>query len=113
MYYQHDGAPPHATLNVRHHLNVTFRNRWIGRYGHVLWPPRSPDLTPLDFFLWGDMKNHVYSVEIESIEQLRARILEAAALAREKLLRLSIEAEARRRLFYCIREDGRHFEQFL
>lgn len=30
---------------------------WIGRGGPVLWPPRSPDLTHLDFFLWGYLKN--------------------------------------------------------
>ncbi|GBM88486.1 hypothetical protein AVEN_269361-1 [Araneus ventricosus] len=28
-------------------------DRWIGRGGPVLWPPRSPDLTPLDFFPMG------------------------------------------------------------
>ena len=25
-----------------------------------LWPPRSPDLTPADFFLWGPLKGKVY-----------------------------------------------------
>ncbi|PNF43619.1 hypothetical protein B7P43_G03107, partial [Cryptotermes secundus] len=30
-----------------------FGNREIGRGGPITWPPRSPDLTPLDFFLWG------------------------------------------------------------
>jgi hypothetical protein len=27
----------------------------------VLWPPRSPHLTPMNFFLWGYLKNLVYS----------------------------------------------------
>ncbi|EZA61807.1 hypothetical protein X777_10290, partial [Ooceraea biroi] len=33
----------------------TFTNhgRWIGRGGHISWPAHSPDLNPLDFFLWG------------------------------------------------------------
>jgi hypothetical protein len=26
----------------------------------VAWPARSPDLNPLDFFLWGCMKSRVY-----------------------------------------------------
>jgi hypothetical protein len=27
---------------------------------HMKWPPRSPDLTPYDFFLWGYAKEHVF-----------------------------------------------------
>jgi hypothetical protein len=50
MWFQHDGAPPHFSIDVRNHLNMTFRNRWIGRGGPVQWPPRSPDMTSLDFF---------------------------------------------------------------
>ena len=31
------------------------------RYEHLLlWPPRSPDLTPCDFFLWGYVKDNAY-----------------------------------------------------
>ena len=49
MYFQHDGAPPHYTRHVREYLNESFPNRWLGRRGPVAWPPRSPDLTPLDY----------------------------------------------------------------
>ena len=34
----------------------TFLERWIGRGGPAAWPPRSPDINPLDFFLWGYVK---------------------------------------------------------
>jgi len=60
MYFQHAGAPSHYTRQVLQHLNDTFPNRWIGRGGTINWPPRSPDLTPLDFCLWGLMKSEVY-----------------------------------------------------
>ena len=49
--FQQDGAPPHWGLIVRDFLNETFPNRWIGRNGPTPWTPRSPDITPLDFFL--------------------------------------------------------------
>ena len=49
MYFQHDGAPSHYTRHVMQHLNDTFSNRWIGRGSTINWPPRSPNLTPLDF----------------------------------------------------------------
>lgn len=51
VFYQHDGAPAHFTWNVRRHLDAEYDPRWIGRGGPVQWPPRSADLTPLDFYL--------------------------------------------------------------
>jgi len=47
-------------LNVRAFLNNVFRARWIGRRGEIEWPARSPDLTPLDYFLWDYLKDRVY-----------------------------------------------------
>lgn len=47
--WQHDGARYHNNVNVTTLLNQNF-NEWIGRHGPITWPPRSPDLTPLDFF---------------------------------------------------------------
>ena len=41
-------------------LNYVFLDGWIGRGGPTSWPPRSPDVTPLDFFLWGYVKTKVF-----------------------------------------------------
>ncbi|GFG36095.1 hypothetical protein Cfor_03668 [Coptotermes formosanus] len=60
MHFQQDGAPPHYHRDVRKCLNTRFPGRWIGRAAPIPWPPRSPDLTPLDFFLWGIVKDRVY-----------------------------------------------------
>ena len=56
LIYQHDGAPAHFSKTVTSWLNDHFANKWIGRNGPTKWPPRSPDLTPLDFYLWGRLK---------------------------------------------------------
>jgi hypothetical protein len=48
--------------------------RWIGRVGTIAWPHRSPDLTPLDFFLCDFVKNIVYQVKINDIQHLKGRI---------------------------------------
>ncbi|KAL4132727.1 hypothetical protein QTP88_009836 [Uroleucon formosanum] len=58
--FQQDGAPAHNANIVRNYLNEYFPNRWIGTYGAVQWPPRSPDLIPLDYFLRGPLKTVVY-----------------------------------------------------
>ncbi|KAJ4439475.1 hypothetical protein ANN_07599 [Periplaneta americana] len=46
-------SSPHYANHVRALLDDTFPDRWIGRGGPTPWPSRSPDMTPLDFFLWG------------------------------------------------------------
>ena len=49
--FQQDVAPPHYLTDLREFLNTHFQSRWIGQGGLTAWSPRSPDLTPLDFFL--------------------------------------------------------------
>jgi len=72
--FQQDGAPAHFSLDVRHYLNNQFPDRWIGRGGPIRWAPRSPDLTPLDFYLWGHLKNNVYKSPIKNLDELKIRI---------------------------------------
>ncbi|XP_069704778.1 ionotropic receptor 75a-like [Periplaneta americana] len=48
-------------LDPNDHNNDTIPGSWIGRGGgnqlHRWWPPRSPDLTPCDFYLWGYVRS--------------------------------------------------------
>ena len=76
LIFQQDGAPPHFSHHVRDFLNQHYQG-WIGRAGTIAWPPRSPDLTPLDFYLWSHIKSIVYSEEIASCEQLKEKIIVA------------------------------------
>ena len=76
VIFQQDGAPPHYSLAVRSFLNEHFADRWIGRRGPLEWAPRSPDLTPCDFFLWGHIKTLVYANNPRDLPTLEARIRE-------------------------------------
>jgi len=67
-------------------LDATFPNRWIGRDGPTPWPPRSPDITPLNFFLWGYVKGKVFSTPVPDITNLKARITDAFAAITEDVL---------------------------
>lgn len=59
--FQHDGAPPHYAISVRQKLASIFpENRVIGRGYGTPWPPRSPDLTPCDYYLWGTLKARIF-----------------------------------------------------
>lgn len=55
VIFQHDGAPAHTANAVSRYLDERFET-WIGTHGPIRWPPRSPDLTVLDNFLWGHLK---------------------------------------------------------
>ncbi|GBM06963.1 hypothetical protein AVEN_239667-1 [Araneus ventricosus] len=62
---------------MRKVLNEKFHRRWIGREGSIPWPSRSPDIKPLDFFLWGYVKNIVYQSPILDTDELKSRITAA------------------------------------
>ncbi|GBN39691.1 hypothetical protein AVEN_129168-1 [Araneus ventricosus] len=83
MWFQQDGAPAHYVRDVRNYLDITFPNQWIGRGGPVISPPCSPDLSCLDFLLWGHLKSLVYETPIESAEELVARLSAAAGELRD------------------------------
>ena len=53
IWFQQDGATAYTARETIDMLRTHFPNRVISRFGDVPWPPRSPDLSPLDFFLWG------------------------------------------------------------
>ena len=69
-------------------LDAIFPNRCIGRDGPIPWPPRSPNITPSspDFFLWGYVKDNVFSTPVPNITNLKARITEAFATITEDML---------------------------
>lgn len=113
MIYQHDGCPAHFFRRVRQWLDLQYPLRWIGRGGPTPWPARSPDLTPCDFYLWGHMKALVYTTPVDSVEELRDRIIRAAEHIKATISTRVTVTEVRRRLRACIRYNGRQFEQYL
>ncbi|PNF35740.1 hypothetical protein B7P43_G15308, partial [Cryptotermes secundus] len=75
IHFQQDSAPPHYLGEVRKYLNTHFPGRWIGRVAPIAWPPRSQELTPLDFFLWGFVKARVFVPPLPAnIIELRTRL---------------------------------------
>ncbi|GFX02450.1 uncharacterized protein TNCV_3065151 [Trichonephila clavipes] len=61
LWFQQDGATCHTARTTIDLLKDTFGDRLISRFGPVNWSPRSCDLTPLDYFLWGYVKSLVYA----------------------------------------------------
>ena len=51
IWWFQDGAPPHRIRDVTQRLRTIFRHNLVALHQDLEWPARSPDLTPLDFFL--------------------------------------------------------------
>lgn len=112
LWFMHDGAPPHYGRQPRQWLGHHFPNRWIGRGvdAPIHWPARSPDLNPLDFSVWGQIKDKVYATPVDTPEDLRRRIENTfEQLSNQPRIMFSLE----KRLNACIRANGGHFEQLL
>lgn len=112
-WYQLDGAPAHCARIITEKLSLLFDDRWIRRGGPWEWPPRSPDLTPLDFYLWGVIKSKVYQTPSNSRESLEQKVrLAFSELSQEEIQRSTTEG-VRRRILMCREQHGRHFEQLV
>lgn len=112
MYFHQDGAGPHNARIVRDYLNETYEERWIGTNGPVRWPPRSPDLNPLDFYLWGYIKDKVYSRPPTTLADLRNRVTQAFQAIANDELRNVVRCTLNRTQL-CVAENGYHFEHII
>ncbi|GFW14181.1 DUF4817 domain-containing protein [Trichonephila clavipes] len=78
----------HVTIDL---LKDTFGDRLISRFGPVNWPPRSCDLTPLNYFLWGHVKSLVYADKPQTLDHLEDNIRRVIADIRPQMLEKVIE----------------------
>ena len=66
--------PAEVALDV---LRLVFENRIISRRADVVWPHRSCDLTPLDYYKLRPIKNNCYADKPDTIDALMDNIREA------------------------------------
>lgn len=110
LWYQHDGAPCHSAARVTEYLNQAFPRRWIGRRSEIPWPPRSPDITPLDFFLWGLLKEIVYKHRpFQDVDHLEEIIRQCVRDVTPDMIRAAV-SEFSKRTIKCMERNGGHVE---
>ncbi|GFV47374.1 uncharacterized protein TNCV_4830301 [Trichonephila clavipes] len=91
LWFRQDGATCHTARASIDLLKDTFGDRPISRFGPVNWPPRSCDLTPLDYFLWGCVKSLVYADKPQTLDHLEDNIRRVIADIRPQMLEKVIE----------------------
>ncbi|GFX41473.1 putative transposable element [Trichonephila clavipes] len=91
LWFQQDGATSHTARATIDLLKDTFGDRLISRFGPVNWPPRSCDLTPLDYFLWDYVKSLIYTDNPQTLDHLEDSICRVIADIRPQMLEKVIE----------------------
>ena len=77
FWFQQDDATSHTTVATLDVLRPVFEDRILSRRADVIWPPWSCDLIPLDYYLWGAVKDKYYADKPETIDALKDNIREA------------------------------------
>ncbi|GFW10828.1 uncharacterized protein TNCV_4919471 [Trichonephila clavipes] len=91
LWFQQDGATCHTARATIDLLKDMFGDRLISRFECVDWPPRSCDLTPLDYFLWGYVKSLVNADKLKTLDHSEDNIHRVIADIRPQMLEKVIE----------------------
>ena len=108
MWFQQDGVTCHtaeATLDV---LRTVFEDRIISRRANVVWPSRSCDLTQLDYYLQGAVKDKCYADKAETIDALKDKTGEMQRHTIDNVLKNWID-----RVGYCMASRGSHLNEII
>ena len=112
IWFQQDGVTCHtaeATFDV---LSPIFKDRIISRRADVVWPPRSCDLTPLSYYLWGAVKDKSYADKPETIDTLKNNIREAISEIQLHAID-NVFKNWTDRVGYCMASRGSHLNEII
>lgn len=95
VFFQQDGASSHTAVIVRDYLLETFGHHRVisqGRRGgeddfDYVWPTRSPDCAPNDYYLWGHVDMLVYQQSPTDLYELWVAIQRAVEMITPQQLR--------------------------
>ena len=100
-----------ATVTIKR-LQKRFGERFIARSTSATWSPRSPDLTPPAFYLWGHVKEGTYKREPRDLPELKTAVTEYVRAVTARECR-RVLARVQRRVEICLARNGRHSDQLL
>jgi len=112
MWFQQDGATAHTARASMTFVRQMFSQHVVSRFGDVPWPPRSPDLSACDFFLWGYLKSKVYVRKSRTVDDLKVSIREEIATVPQEML-VNVMQNIEQRLRTRVRQEGRHLSDII
>ena len=109
LWFMQDGAPAHKARVVTQYLRAVFGDRVIALGWDPEWAPRSPDVTPCDFFLWGYMKDKVYGKRLANRISLKEKIWEVFPSIEQEKIRDACRG-VERKLQDLVELEGEHIQ---
>ena len=114
QWFMQDGATAHTALASRQWLRENFEERVVSLKTDFEWAPYSPDINPLDFFLWGYLKDCVHSDKPNTIEEFKNSIIHhMRRVDGDANLCQRVIGNFGRRLAACTERNGSHLEHLL
>ena len=90
-------------------LQELFGTRLIALGTSHEWAPHSPDLNPLDFWLWGAAKGAVYANKPATLAQLKQNVISYVQQIQPETLR-KVATNFQARIKACMNRGGAHIE---
>lgn len=112
VWFQQDGATAHTARASMEVVRQMFPGHVISRFGDVHWPPRSPDLSICDFFLWGYLKSRVYIKKPRTLDDLKNSIRQEIEAVPNEMLENSVR-NFQKRIQICMQQEGRHLKDII
>lgn len=116
--FQQDGSTSHTIVYNLNKLKSTYGDRVISKKfpqkcgGGMEWPANSPDITPMDFFVWGYTKDKVYKDRPKTLEELETKIERTVCAIPAKSCCSALDSVVTRMRTLCM-GDGDHIEKSL
>ena len=108
IWFQQDGVTCHTAEATRDVLSFVFEDR----RADVVWLPRSCDLTPLDYYLWGAVKDKCYADKPETIDALKDNIHETIGEIQLHIID-NVLKNWTDRVGYRMVSQGNHFNEII
>ena len=106
FHFQQDGAPAHQARETVELLKVETPD-FIAQN---LLPPKSPDLNPVEYKIWGLLQEQVYKTSIKDVDELQHWVAEEWDKQLDQHIIDKAVAEWRKRLRACVTAGGGQFE---
>ena len=110
-HFQQDGATWHTARENMTLLRGPFPGKLISRFGDVEWPARSPNLSALDLYLWGYLKERVYRDNPKTAELNQAIATEIRSIGPG--VTSAVMNSMKKRGQICIQSGGRHMKNII
>lgn len=104
--FQQDGAPAHTAKKTQKWLDENLADYWRKE----MWPPQSPDLSPLDYSIWATVEESACKKSHPSVKALQNSIARAWAKMTSAYIQRTCRA-FRKRLEAVVADMGGHIEK--